>query len=182
MHSHIVIKCMVFKCNSYFHSKKRLQKHFKEKHEETEKQKKIQCAHCDYKTNDKTCFVQHFSIMHGTQKLKCSRCPKGARSKRFYKSKIALRIHMIKVHSDLETCPHCMEKMTMKAKKEHVQSDKCKICDKKCLCSGLMKKHRKICYRDMRLTKNTKIIGMRKSQMIERQLMYMLMVGLGNKY
>jgi uncharacterized Zn-finger protein len=145
MHSDISIKCKIFKCNSYFHSKQELQRHFDERHKDAEKQKKINCAHCSYKTNDRVCFTQHFNIMHGTAKFKCARCPIGARSRRFYKSKMALKIHMDKVHSGEETCPHCMQKMSMKVKKDHLQSDFCIRCNTKRLCAGLMKIHRQEC-------------------------------------
>jgi hypothetical protein len=145
LHSDILIKCSIFKCNSYFHSKEELQKHFDEKHKEAEKQKKFHCVHCSYKTNNRVCFTQHFNIMHGTAKFKCARCPEGARSKRYYKSKLALKIHTNKVHSGRETCPHCMQNMTMKAKRGHLQSDFCSRCNTKRLCAGLMKIHRQEC-------------------------------------
>jgi hypothetical protein len=146
MHSKISIKCSIFKCKSYFHTKKELEKHFKERHEEAEKQKKLHCAHCSYKTNKKPSFIQHFNYMHGTEKLRCSRCPKNAQGGKYYKSKNALEIHTKKVHSGLETCQHCMQKITNKAvMKAHSVSDVCNRCDKKYLCVGLMKMHQKKC-------------------------------------
>jgi hypothetical protein len=146
MHSGNYVKCGIYMCQSYFRTKKELEKHFKERHEEADKQKKLHCAHCSYKTNKKPIFIQHFNYKHGTEKLRCSHCTKKSQGGKYYKSKNALEIHTKRVHNGLETCQHCMQKITNKAvMKAHLLSDVCNTCDKKYLCVGLMRMHRKKC-------------------------------------
>jgi hypothetical protein len=143
-HKKIMNRCSYLRCKSFFHTKEELDEHFEEMHTEAERKKKLHCVHCSFKTNKRHSFTQHFSIMHGSEKLQCVLCPESAR---YFKSKIALNIHINLIHSGFKnSCPHCKKQFkSNNATKNHVQSVKCNTCKTKCLCSGLMKIHRKEC-------------------------------------
>lgn len=146
-HSKKMIRCSYLRCISYFHTKAELSKHIKEMHKEAEKQKTLHCAHCSYKSYRKTMIIQHFNQMHGSEKLKCILCPINA--SRYYKSRPALKCHVKKAHNNRnnKNCPYCKKRFTSIAINNHVQSDMCKFCDKKLLCTGLMQIHLKKCKR-----------------------------------
>jgi hypothetical protein len=145
-HRKIMVRCSYVRCTNFFHTKEELDKHFEETHKDKEAKtkKKYHCDHCNFKTNKRYVFFQHFSVMHGSEKLVCDQCPK---SERFFRSKFALNRHVNQAHSGFKnSCPHCKKKfISNHAAKIHVQSVECRICNKKCLCSGLMTIHRKEC-------------------------------------
>jgi len=140
-HQHEAIKCSVFKCLLFFNSEEDRDEHFREKHEEKEKMKKIKCPHCDYKTNNKDCFRQHVALKHGTENLECPECPG-----KVYNSQLALRRHLQLIHyRGSVTCAHCDETYQRSEISKHLRSEICPLCSAKLACFGLAKKHRLQC-------------------------------------
>jgi len=141
VHQDVAIKCNVFKCLQFFRTEQECDEHFREKHEEQEKMKKIKCPHCDYRTNNEDCIKQHVALKHGTENLKCPECPG-----KVYKSQLALRRHLQLIHyRGSVTCAHCDETYQRSEISKHLRSEICPLCSAKLACFGLAKKHRLEC-------------------------------------
>jgi hypothetical protein len=135
-HAHAV-KCSFNRCAKYFKSSTDLQQHFEQAHDP--ESKLYQCPKCEYQTKHKYHFRGHFDLKHGFKSLKCHKCPGST----VYKSEYALQNHMQAVHSEKKKCPHC--NMMLKKMHGHLRTEFCSRCNKKLLCSGLMRSHRLRC-------------------------------------
>jgi len=138
VHCDVVIQCN--KCAQYFTSVEDKDEHFREKHEEPDRNKRLKCQHCDYKTNNSDCFNQHVALKHGTEDLPCPHCP-GKR----YKSQLALKRHIHLVHGEKVVCSHCRNASVKSDYRKHLKTDFCSICEQKVFCVGMKKVHKIKC-------------------------------------
>lgn len=89
-------------CNSTFLEKKNYNKHMRNVHSE----KKLECQHCQFKTNDNSSLKRHI-ITHENKeeppakKIKCDQCFKT------FSDKFNLNKHVKNVHGEEMNCPHC---------------------------------------------------------------------------
>ena len=89
-------------CNSTFLEKKNYNKHMRNVHSE----KKLECQHCEYKTNDNSSLKRHI-ITHEAKeeppakKIQCDQCSKT------FSDKFILNKHVKNVHGEEMNRPHC---------------------------------------------------------------------------
>jgi len=133
VHSDVKIKCPIFKCATFFHSQSEREKHFIEKHSESENSKPWKCQQCDYKTTQSIHLKSHQETMHGTENIICPKCPK------VFKAHSVLLRHLTNSHIEREKCNHC--NLVFGNLRKHQKIDFCKICNKVNLCSVLRKNH-----------------------------------------
>jgi hypothetical protein len=147
-HSEIAIKCGFVKCGQFFKSQEDCDDHFIKMHHEKEALKNIFCPKCDYKTDDRSCFLQHLKIMHGNDKLKCTRCEG---SEATYRSIQALKHHILNTHRDGKICRHCNRSVNKYKLTEHLSKDVCSLCKIEYQCKGAMQDHKKWCRRKCKI-------------------------------
>ena len=85
---------------------------------ETVKEKKFLCTHCDYKATVNGRLKSHIKAIHEGQKFPCPHCEYNATFK------VNLQTHIKSVHEGQKfQCPHCEHKATGKTHlKKHIKS------------------------------------------------------------
>jgi len=141
-HRQVMVKCDLFKCSTFFHTREEKEKHFQETHAKAEDFKIHKCNFCSFKSISTNNVKLHVAKKHGTKNVKCSSCFK------IFKSKLSLSVHFKALHTKMKCfkrCIYCKKQEISYQMRRHLISDFCKICNKSIPCSGIRFQHKKYC-------------------------------------